>query len=339
MFGTSGPEYGPGGLEIPGSRKNLNAELYSQVDGTLVKFGTGKQYNHANMYDSRDFLRHRDGPFGQMPQEQILRGVDTTKFHTGFQRRQFTDIQPDLERHEREAFKADRSAAHALARRARLEAIDKRGGINPITGLPHAAGGGGARGKQDWLLDGRPSIKHVPEGPSAELQRIGHIQLRDSLSRFFLPHYSGPNHDRRQELMVTEGLKQSKSSSILGVGSADLLSYGVEDQFSKSTYEPNRPCLAEGLVEKTSGGRFTPSKTGIWDAKSEPYGSLMSKLSITRSTAHLPRTNQGGGHGGQGQGHGHALQPVQTQARGFVAPVTSRGREMDDYRTEVSKLR
>jgi len=67
-----------------------------------------------------------------------------------------------------------------------------------------------------------------------QLQRIGHIQLRDSLSRFYLPHYSGTNHDKRQQTLVTEGLIKSKSSSILGVGSSDLGSYGVEDQFSKA---------------------------------------------------------------------------------------------------------
>ena len=135
-------------------------------------------------------------------------------------------------------------------------------------------------------------------------------------------------------MMVTEGLSKSKSSSILGVGNADLGSFGVEDQFSKSNYEPNRPCLAEGLYETTAAGRFTPEKTGVWDMKKEPYGSLMSKLSVSRSQGHL------------GPAPSRHLPPQPTPSmqmptpvnRGFVAPVSSRGNAMDSARQEVGDL-
>jgi hypothetical protein len=55
-------------------------------------------------------------------------------------------------------------------------------GFNPITGQvdPNRSY---RRDINNWLLDGKPSKVQVGEGPSTELQRIGHIQLRDSLSR------------------------------------------------------------------------------------------------------------------------------------------------------------
>ena len=124
---------------------------------------------------------------------------------------------------------------------------------------------------------------------------------------------------------------QCQSSSILGVGNSDLMSYGVEDQFSKSQYEPNRPCLSEGLIETTAAGRFTPEKTGVWDLKREPYGSLMSKLSVSRSQGHLgPATRMA------------QPSPIPNVAayanRSFVAPTSSRGSAMDSARYEVSQL-
>jgi len=165
-------------------------------------------------------------------------------------------------------------------------------------------------------------------------------------------------------MMVTEGLKESKSSSILGVGNKDMMSYGVEDQFSKAMYEPNRMCATEGLVETTAAGRFTPEKTGVWSLKREPYGSLMSKLSVTRSTGHLPpattkyvpppqrsafgvaMSNMGGSQFGGSQGGGSQYGGSQYggsqgggSARGFVAPTSSRGRAMEELRQEVQGLR
>ena len=269
-----------------------------------------------------------------MPQEDIgLGGLDTSKFKKGFQRRQYASIRQDDIRKRREYEKEQASALHLERRRDRARQRGEYNGFNPITGTVDP----NRTKKKDinsWLLDGQPTKVQVGEGPSQELQRIGHIQLRDSKSRFYLPHYSGKRHDNRQKLMVTEGLKKSKSSSILGVGNSDMMSFGVEDQFSKSMYEPNRPCLAPGLVEQTRPGRFTPDKTGVWDMKKEPYGSLMSKLSVSRSTGHL---------GPAPSRHQPAQQPTMsnvamTANRGFVAPVSSRGRTMDRARQEVGEL-
>ncbi|GMH90846.1 hypothetical protein TrVE_jg1306 [Triparma verrucosa] len=333
---SAGPEYGPGGLEVPGSRKNLSTTWYGQENGTLVSFGKDFSSVPKNIYHTEgDFMHHRDGPGAQSAQEQILRGVHTSKFKKGFQRRQYESIRQDDLRKQREFVKEQASAVHLERRRERARQRGEYNGFNPITGTV-APNRVMKKDINSWLLDGQPTKVQVGEGPSQELQRIGHIQLRDSKSRFFLPHYSGKSHDARQNLMVTEGLSKSKSSSVLGVGSSDLLSYGVEDQFSKSQYEPNRPCLAEGLVETTAAGRFTPDKTGVWDMKKEPYGSLMSKLTVSRSTGHL------GPAPSRHQPPPMPSQPQSTLAasanRSFVAPTSSRGRAMDSARQEVSEL-
>ena len=313
----------------------MNTIWYSQENGSLVSFGKDHSSVPATLYRTKgDFLHHRDGPGSQSQQEQILRGVHTSKFKQGFQRRRETHIRQDELRKQREYVKEQASTIHLERRRERARQRGEYNGFNPITGTVDP----NRTKKKDinsWLLDGQPTKVQVGEGPSQELQRIGHIQLRDSKSRFYLPHYSGPRHNVRQQLMVTEGLNKSKSSSVLGVGNSDMLSFGVEDQFSKSLYEPNRPCLAEGLIEKTRPGRFTPDKTGVWDMKKEPYGSLMSKLSVSRSTGHL------GPAPPHHQSQHTSLQMsnvAQTANRGFVAPVSSRGVSMDSARQEVSDL-
>ncbi|GMI03668.1 hypothetical protein TrRE_jg6742 [Triparma retinervis] len=335
---ATGPEVGPGGLTVPGSVKDLTTVWYGQEDGTLVKFGKNHNSRPSNMYHtSGDFVHHRDGPGAQSLQEhpEEIRGVNTSKFHRGFNRRQYGSIRQDEIRKQREAVKEQKAAVHLERRRELARQRGQYNGFNPITGTvtPNFK-----RNKDinSWLLDCQPTKVQVGEGPSAELQRIGHIQLRDSKSRFYLPHYSGANHEKRQQMMVTEGLSKSKSSSILGVGNSDLSSFGVEDQFSKSNYEPNRPCLSEGLYETTAAGRFTPEKTGVWDMKKEPYGSLMSKLSVSRSQGHL---------GPAPSRHLPPTMPTSTTRvaptsvnRGFVAPVSSRGNAMDSAREEVSNL-
>ncbi|GMI60869.1 hypothetical protein ScalyP_jg5999 [Parmales sp. scaly parma] len=326
---STGPEYGPSGTLVPGSVKDTSAEYYSQVDGSLVKFGKDQSLQPAHENRQWDFLRHRDGPQHQMPQETIIRGVDTTKFKKGFQRRQYENIRQDEQRFQAETWKAENAVSHGNRRRQRLDDIDKRNGMalimsnafNPINGGSHI----------------EPTKKRISmgEGPSEELQRIGHIQLRDSLSRFYLPHYSGTNHDKRQQTLVTEGLIKSKSSSILGVGSSDLGSYGVEDQFSKAQYEPNRQCLGEGLVESTAAGRYTPDKTGVWNHAKEK--GLMSKLSISRSTGSIHPSKMKMMR--QSQANASNISTLQASAnRSFVAPSSSRGREMDRSRDMVIQL-
>ena len=63
---STGPEYGPSGTLVPGSVKDTSAEYYSQVDGSLVKFGKDQSLQPAHENRQWDFLRHRDGPQHQV---------------------------------------------------------------------------------------------------------------------------------------------------------------------------------------------------------------------------------------------------------------------------------
>tara|TARA_B110000305_G_C19012117_1_gene435402 strand:- start:297 stop:629 length:333 start_codon:yes stop_codon:yes gene_type:complete len=80
-----------------------------------------------------------------MPQETIIRGVDTTKFKKGFQRRQYENIRQDEQRFQAETWKAENAVSHGNRRRQRLDDIDKRNGMalimsnafNPINGGSH----------------------------------------------------------------------------------------------------------------------------------------------------------------------------------------------------------
>jgi hypothetical protein len=95
----TGPEFGPGGIEVPGSRKDLTAIYYSQHNGSLVKFGKDHTAQPTAEYrQGGDWLKHRDGPGAQSEQEQILRGVHTSKFKKGFNRRQVRSMPANRKR-------------------------------------------------------------------------------------------------------------------------------------------------------------------------------------------------------------------------------------------------
>jgi hypothetical protein len=98
------------------------------------------------------------------------------------------------------------------------------------------------------------------DGLGAEAPNRGHIMLRDSANRFFTPHYSGPNHEYRQQILTSDGVKTPQFTSILQLGKKDLPSYGVEDQFSKSQYTSKPLNATLGLCESRVPGKYTPRK-------------------------------------------------------------------------------
>ena len=67
-------------------------------------------------------LTHRDGPRGFSGLEQSEKGLATTRFRRGFQRRQATSIGADVDRKANEAERATRTALHVDDRRPALEA-------------------------------------------------------------------------------------------------------------------------------------------------------------------------------------------------------------------------
>lgn len=59
-------------------------------------------------------------------------------------------------------------------------------------------------------------------------------------------------------MLVREGILTARCSSVIQLGHKDLVSYGMEDQMSKSGYAPLPEASQRGLVEARQPGRYTP---------------------------------------------------------------------------------
>ena len=219
----------------------------SESDGAM-RFG--KRVNFEAAHHSLN-LTHVDGPLGFEPMEQAIHGVCTTRFKKGFNRRNESAIKPHAERRAKEVIKAQVAATHLRNRREYLLDKGDYNGFDVISGQYDPSK---VRGQ-------RLQARYLSDRPSAELIKSGEITIRNSHYRFYAPLPSGNEHDRRQQQLVTEGLLKPKCSSLLGIGRADVNSYGVEDQFSHSQYQSNATG-GNGLIEMTEPGRFTPRKTG-----------------------------------------------------------------------------
>ncbi|CAM9645305.1 unnamed protein product, partial [Hapterophycus canaliculatus] len=183
----------------------------------------------------------------------LSKGLSTTRFHQGFQRRNQSQIKQAESRLEREAHKQHQSWRHVQRRRQRLGSLDKRNGFNIITGDFNPK----CRCTTPFHTEPR---KRETGSLSDVAERAEYLLLRDSQYKFHAPAWSGKNHDERQDLLRREGLNRPKKSTLLGVGGADLASAGAEDMFSKAIYDPSKACIIEGLVEKCIPGRYTPRK-------------------------------------------------------------------------------
>lgn len=223
--------------------------------GGALRFG--KRVNFEAAHHSLN-LTHIDGPGGFARMEQAMQGVCTTRFKKGFNRRNANAINQHAQRKEAERVKAKVAADHLVKRRGFLQDKCNYNGFDVVSG----------KFDPDKVRGQRLQARYLSDRPSAELIKSGEITIRNSHYRFYTPLPSGNEHDRRQEQLVTEGLLKPKCSSILGIGRAEVKSFGVEDQFSHSRYQPNPTSGREGLVETTEPGRYTPRKTG--GPKSKP---------------------------------------------------------------------
>lgn len=145
--------------------------------------------------------------------------------------------------------KAKRAVTQTQSRTQLLVDVDAKTGYNIITGE--------LRGKGPVV---RPEgTKMCGNGVGPESIHRGKATLRESGGRFFLPHASGSAADHRQDVLYREGLEQKKYTSILQLGKKDMLSYGIEEQFSKSEYQKTSAATQNGLVESRIPGKYTPS--------------------------------------------------------------------------------
>ena len=197
-------------------------------------------------------LDHVDGPGGYAAMEQTLGGLETTRFRKGFQRRQKDVIASDAKRLAYESMKRERQEAQALRKREVMQERADYNGFDVVAGTFDPS----------KIRNERKQARNLSDRPSAELIKSGDIKVRNSHYRFYVdpPPEKIKARQVRQQLIVHEGLTNSKKmSSLLGIGRSDLLSYGVEDQFSRSQYQPDN-CRVPGLVEHRSANFLTPSE-------------------------------------------------------------------------------
>lgn len=168
-----------------------------------------------------------DGPAASC-RHVIEKGLRTTKFRRGFQRRQIAAPH-------REDIEESKNAEH---RRRALLAVDKANGFDVISGAYD----------ESKITRSRKECRHLSDRPSEEILKGGEIFMRNSQYRYYCPEKSRP-HPLRQELLINEGLLKPKYTSVLGIGRAEMASAGVEDQFSKAEYQqyPSMTSLVDHL--------------------------------------------------------------------------------------------
>lgn len=216
-----------------------------------------KQANKSNVFKD-DFVKSAIGPAFSESGQLILDnkalgvGLQSTKFGQGFNRRQESNIiNPAADAIREHAREVQQRAERAERERCEnLRRIDSMSGFNIIS---HEIKGDGPKQVREGKkkLDGRMSDIS---------NRNGQIMLRDSMGKFFMPQGSGHRHAYRQHVILHEGVYEPRCSSIIQIGSKDLPSYGIEDNFSKSQYTATGEATKRGLAEMKLPGKFTPRK-------------------------------------------------------------------------------
>ena len=228
-----------------------NNHVFKSGQGNITRLGKLVQRNESSIDRKPDLLYHNSGPRSIIADTRENFN-SSTKFPKEFFRRSGTDIfnEEAARRREYGELVAKKSEALAVNRSVRLQQIDRRNGYDVITGektsnVPYRRAEG---------------IKYMGDGLGPEAPLRGHHMLRDSRNRFFTPQYNGPAHEYRQAVLKSEGLIKSKFSRVLYHGKPELVSYGIEDQFSKSNYMQLSASAQHGLVETTAVGKYTPRK-------------------------------------------------------------------------------
>jgi hypothetical protein len=245
--------------------RSLPREEFTSHGGQYINLGTFKnKVNSITQYSP--VFTHHNSITTSMQGEAIPSGLSQTRFHKGFQRRQQSQIQnsfADEDKQRREQYeqsRAQRADAQNQQRGEFLKTVSNRAGYDIITGSS----------KTNNVSNARPEgIRHIPaQGLGPEAPARGQATLRETDGRFFRPLGSGANHDYRQDVLYREGLTaKQKYTSIIQLGKKDLVSYGVEDQFSKSDYAKKSDTASTGLFESRIPGKYTPRQVST-----EPSG-------------------------------------------------------------------
>jgi hypothetical protein len=179
------------------------------------------------------------------------KGINTTKFGKGFQRRREVDCtNPRKDEITLDKIKNNEKArATAAVRSHNIQAIDQMNGYDIIT---HTHRGNGPK-------DLSKGMKKVDNSMVREaVEKRSKKALQDAAGRYFLPLGSGPSHDFRQNVLYMEGLNKGKFTAEIQLGKPVHHSYGLEDQFSKSQYMQTNEVTQKGLYEARIPGKYTP---------------------------------------------------------------------------------
>jgi len=216
-----------------------------------------KEANKSNFF-KEDFVKSAVGPtFSEsgglvLDKKALGVGLQSTKFGQGFVRRQENNIvnpaADAIREHQRQV-----EHRAELANRSRCENLHRIDSLSGFNIISHERKGDGPREVKEGKkkLDGRMSDIS---------NRNGQIMLRDSMGKFFMPQGSGHRHVYRQKVILAEGVYEPRCSSVIQIGSKDMPSYGIEDNFSKSQYTETGDATKRGLAEMKQPGKYTPRK-------------------------------------------------------------------------------
>ena len=228
-------------------------DKFQSTRGNDIALGSHKRIVNRDVSAYKPtMIYHDEGPIPTShAQPQFTGSLSETKFHKGFQRRSESNIFNEFKEAEQKykTLSEQRSLETLVVRKDTLLRASSSVHFDIINGSKRTTGEHVER-PQGLRMNG--------DGLSDEAPRRGNAILRESTGRYFAPYPCGVTQNYRQDVLLREGISKPKMTSLLQLGQADLKSYGVEDQFAKSTYCKRKDLI--GLHELTKPGEFSPKK-------------------------------------------------------------------------------
>mgnify|MGYP001169505507 CR=1 FL=1 len=202
---------------------NRHEEDSGMPEGEVIRRGK-RSYKVPHSYVRSDYLKGGKKQDVFRPEQ----GMHTTKFSCGFMRRQ--NGEPNREQNsEKQIERLDARERRRDFRKQELATVCRVGcGNGVLTGdygpgykVPPAAA---KRGR-----------KHFNQVLSDQSILEGEMKLRQSSSRFYT-ELSDEVRQQRGSTITSEGLYGQKKSSVIGIGRAEMNSYGTSDNFNNSLY-------------------------------------------------------------------------------------------------------
>ena len=228
------------GYDYKQSRLDNHSRAFMMDDyGHVGRVARGQPPSSSSLVSDScwELLRHRGGSSQFVPPQ----GLQQTKFHSGFIRKQEPYIQQDVARKEAELRKGERADRILEERRGRLGELQSFGynGYDIITGREIDPAKNRGR---------RRERRHVPDlsqsgDPLAGADTSGG-RLRDSTSRFFCTADLLPHRSNREQTLQNDGLTSTqRTSTLIGLGpnpAQEIVSIGVREALGDSLWGARR---------------------------------------------------------------------------------------------------